>query len=400
VNQLPHHARRGRPSLDRFQVRPSLAALAVLALIAGCGGGNTSSEAQNETGAAAGSTPRETAMAAAVATPAAADPNAPGKIGNFYVAHTSGDMESAETPISLAYLNDHVAGSKGQIRNFGGKMYAGADRIRLYGLTLYSGATMPSKADALKLASRLRKEGFNAVRMFGWDKELAGNSWAITHKEQGLLNPDQTLNAVALDYFDHWVYQLQQHGIYVMIPMHSSRKYKEAPDCIEYCEGLDNYLPTLIQSQKTFAATFLNHVNPYTGKAYKSDPGVLAIEINNENSLSHRWANGTIDTYLTDPAMYPKYGAPLEAKWRAWAQAKYGTSSAAGQAWGQALASFDGLKAPLKVNRSTLQTQLYKDWAQFTAETESAYHKDMYSYLKDSHHEHAVALHADVCARG
>lgn len=284
-------------------------------------------------------------------------------MGNFFVPYTMADIESAETPISLAWLNDHVAGSRGQIRNVGGKLYAGSERIRLYGVGVFGGATMPAKADAVKVAARLRKEGFNAVRLFGWDAKLAvPNTWTVTHTPQGMLNDDLTLNAQALDYFDHFVYQLQQAGIYVLIPLHTSYKYKEAPDCIDFCEGLDVYLPDLIQAHKRLSASLLNHRNPYTGRFYKNDPGVYAFEINNENSLIHRWANGTIDTYLTNPVYYPKYGAPLEAKWRAWAQTRYVTAAAASAAWSIPLASFADLKAPLRRNAAAMSTAYYRDW--------------------------------------
>jgi len=356
LDALSEHRTPGKlPSLVAF-------AIALLSVLAGCGGGGSSTPIS-----------------------VAADPNTPGAIGNFFISHATQDIESADTPISLAFLNDHKAGAKGQIRNFGGKLYAGADRIRLYGLSMSAGAFMPDKPDAIKIAARLRKEGFNAVRMLSLDSGLfMPNTWTVTHEHQGLLNTDHTLNPVALDYFDHFIYQLQQQGIYIHLPLHASRKYLETPDCIEYCEGLDNYLPALIQSQKNFASSLLNHVNPYTGKAYKNDPGVVAIEINNENSLSHRWANGTIDKYLTDPVLFPKYGAPLETLWRNWAQAKYGSAAAAASAWGTSLASFANLKAPQKASQASMSARLFSDWAQFTGETEGAYMKDMHDYLKDT----------------
>lgn len=356
----------------------------VVAALAACGGGNTGSNEEASVVAGVAKS-REAAMEAAGTTAAAADPAASGAVGNFFIGHTSDVVEAAETPVSLAFLNDHKAGAKGQVKNVGGKLYAGADRLRIYGQVMYGGATMPTKADAIKVAQRMRKEGFNGVRIFGVDTELAkSNTWSVTHLDQGYLNDDQTLNAGAMDLFDHFVYQLQQAGIYVQMPLHSSRIYLESKDCIDACEGIDNYMPSLIQSQKNFAMMFLNHVNPYTGKAYKNDPGVLAIEINNENSMSHRWSKGTFDEYLTNPALYPKYGVVLESLWRTWVQAKYPTAAAAATAWGATLANFAALKAPLRVDQATMSAQYYRDWSQFLGETEAAYHKDMHNYLKNT----------------
>lgn len=371
-------------SLQRFAFLTSL-----VAALSGCGGGG--SQAQDPAAHATAVSSSDTRARALLtdSTPPisllAADPAAPGAIGKFYVPYASADIEAAETPISLAFLNDHKAGSRGQISNVGGKLFVGGQRIRLYGVMRSLGANTPSKADAIRVAARLRKEGFNAVRMFAWDAPLAiANQWSLTHESQGILNSDQTLNPVALDYFDHFVYQLQQAGIYVMLQLHAGRTYKEAPDCVEQCQGLDAYLPALIQSQKDFASTFLNHVNLYTGRAYKNDPGVLAIEMNNENSLLHRWASGSIDTYLTDPVLFPKYGAPLEALWRTWAQKKYGTASAAATAWSMPLASFSALKGQLVGNSAAMSTQLYRDWWQFITEIDDAYAKEMNAYLKNT----------------
>lgn len=365
----------------RSSLASCLQALAafVVALLCACDG--DSPETSEKSPPASGSRQRALSGIETIG----ADPNAPGAIGNFYIGHTSSAIESAETPISLAFLNDHVAGSRGHLHNVGGKLFAGNERIRLYGVTMFSGALMPDYADAIKVAARLRKEGFNAVRLFGWDKELKQpDTWTITYQWQGLLNADQTLNDVALDYFDHFVYQLEQAGIYVMIPLHGSRKYKEAPDCIDFCQGLDTYLPLLIQSHKDLSATLLNHVNPYTGKAYKDDPAVVAVEVNNEDSLSHRWSKGTIDSYLADPVLFPKYGAPLEVLWRDWVRAKYATPADAGAAYAQALTSFDDLKAPLKADLAQLNAQLVKDWLQFAGETDAGYLTDMVDYLKST----------------
>ncbi len=380
--------------------------VAALLLVGGCGGGGSSVDP-----AAAGAHDQtaQTREHAAAVDPAAADPNTPGAVGDFYVGHSSYAIESADTPISLAFLNDHKAGERGPVHIVGGKLYAGDQRLRLYGVAMFLGAVMPSKADAVNIASRLRKEGFNAVRFVSWDGLLAqANTWTVTSRPQGMLNTDQTLNRDALDHFDHFVYQLEQAGIYLVIPLHSGRHYLEAVDCVDTCEGLDVYLPSLIQSQKAFSAAFLNHVNPYTGKAYKDDAAVAALEVNNEDSLSHRWSKGTIDAYLTDPVRYPKYGAPLEALWRTWVQAKYVTIDAAAAAYGQALLSFDDLKAPLAKDKTTMVAPLYRDWLQFTGETDAAYYAGMVAYLKNdvgtkslvmgtqSHYLQAYAREGDI----
>ena len=312
-----------------------------------------------------------------------ADPRTPGAVGNFFIRHSFPDIETAETPISLAYLNSVPAGSQGRITVSGGHLSLNGQRIRLYGINMPLGATMPSKEEAPVIAARLAKEGFNAVRLFGFDSLLASpNKFTVTYKQQGVLNTDNSLNAEGMDKLDNFVHQLKRAGLYVSFPLHSSRTYTAAPDCIHYCEGLDNYLPSLISEQKTFAAAFLNHLNPYTGFTYKDDPGVWTYEINNENSLTRQWMKGTIDRYVTEPSFASKYGEPLQALWRTWAQRKYVSIATTSVAWGRPLAAWSDVTVPMSSQRFTIELQLYKDWIEFMADTESIYKQDISAYLK------------------
>ena len=45
------------------------------------------------------------------------------------------------------------------------------------------------------------------------------------------------------------------------------------------------YDPTMIELQKEFCTNFWNHVNPYTGLAYKDDPFFAFCDITNENEM-------------------------------------------------------------------------------------------------------------------
>ena len=52
-----------------------------------------------------------------------------------------------------------------------------------------------------------------------------------------------------------------------------------------------------IKAQENYLAQFLNHVNPYTGKAYKDDPRVIAFEVSNEPH--HRQPADSVQRYVT-----------------------------------------------------------------------------------------------------
>lgn len=154
---------------------------------------------------------------------------ASGAIGNFTITQSIPGVEYSETPISLAYLNDHIAGSKGQINVSNGHLSLQGQRIRLYGINMSAGSSLPTKSDAENIAKRLKKEGFNAVRLISFDRPIdpspnPGTPTLVSYRQQGILNADRsTFNTTALDYFDYFIYQLQQNGIYIHMTILNSR---------------------------------------------------------------------------------------------------------------------------------------------------------------------------------
>ncbi len=271
------------------------------------------------------------------------------------------------------------AGSAGPIVVKNGHFYVGANRIRLYGINMSLGALTPTHAEADAIAANLAKQGFNAVRIHGFDRPYIGR----TYKQQGILNNDwTTLNPVAAELFDYFVAKLIQNGMYVKLMAHTGRRYPESPDCIERCEGIDNYMPALIDSHRKFLASVLGRVNLYTGRTYANEPGIFAVEINNENALTHRWRNGTIDTYVTDATLGPKYGVPLKQQWNAWLTAKYATPAALSAAWGTTIASIADVAVPLRTQATALGVARMTDWWKFIGATEESYWSGMQDYIK------------------
>ncbi len=319
-----------------------------------------------------------------------ADINTPGAIGNFTIKHSIPGVEYANTSISLGYLNDHTAGARGSIYSQNGHLYLAGQRIRLYGINTCCGSTLPAKTDAEKIAARFKKEGFNAVRMISFDRPVDPNPnpgvpALVSYRQQGILNADlTTFNSTALDYFDYFIHQLEQNGIYVQFVLQNSRTYPGYTDCLNGCRGVNYYVPELVQLQKDFSAQLLNHTNPYTGKAYKDDSGVVALEITNENSLSIVWVQGTLDQYVNSGILYNKYAKPLEGQWETWLQNKYVATSTLATSWSKDISSFENVTIPLYSNKALMSKNEYKDWYAFMANTQKNYLEDMHAYLKNS----------------
>ncbi len=117
---------------------------------------------------------------------------------------------------------------------------------------------------------------FDLYRIHVWDTE-------ISDAEGNLLENEQ------LDNFDYLLKQLKDRGINFMItPIAFWGSGWPEPDPetrgFSHKYGKENSLvnPDAIKAQEKYLAQFLEHVNPYTGVAYKNEPNIIAFEISNE----------------------------------------------------------------------------------------------------------------------
>jgi hypothetical protein len=118
--------------------------------------------------------------------------------------------------------------------------------------------------------------GFDLYRIHIWDTE-------ISDAEGNLLKNEH------LDHFDFLINELKQRGInFVLTPIAYWGGGWPEPDLetpgFSHKYGKEGSLthPDAIKAQENYLAQFLEHVNPYTGIAYKDEPNVIAFEISNE----------------------------------------------------------------------------------------------------------------------
>ena len=193
---------------------------------------------------------------------------------------------------------------------------------RFFGVNLYGPAALPEKTDAPAMAERLARWGINAVRIF---PQYTWQRRADKDFSKGI-DPD------LLDRFDWLFFQLKQRGISADMNLHSARtagyRFKDFKQTMKENKGLDNFDPTFILHQKEFIRTVFNHVNPYTGLAYRDDPAVMTWEINNECSLAIAWFRWNLEDNLT-----PYFRRELERQFCDWLRAKYGTTARLREAW-------------------------------------------------------------------
>jgi hypothetical protein len=122
----------------------------------------------------------------------------------------------------------------------------------------------------------LARLGFNAYRIHIWDVEISDAKGNLITNEH-------------LDLLDYLFSKLEERGIRILVTAMTNfgNGYPER----NQLTGAFSYLydkcsvhadPQAIEAQKRYMSQLVNHINPYTGKAYKDDPYVVGFEINNE----------------------------------------------------------------------------------------------------------------------
>jgi hypothetical protein len=215
------------------------------------------------------------------------------------------------------------AGGQGFVRAAQGHLATDAGPIRFWATNSCFEASFPSHEQAQRYAARLARLGINCVRLHHMD------SYSIWGRSPNHL----TIDPEKLERLDYLIAQFKQHGIYVNINLHVSRRlgpkegFSSVEGLPEMDKGLDNFEPRMIELQRRYARDLLTHVNRYTGRAYVDEPAVAFIEINNENALYHIWYGGQLDD-LPEP-----YAATYRGLWNAWLRKKYGDSPRVRAAW-------------------------------------------------------------------
>jgi len=132
--------------------------------------------------------------------------------------------------------------------------------------------------------------GLDLYRLHVWDTEISD--------EEGNLIENEKLAA-----FDYLLGELKKRNInFVITPIAYWGNGWPEPD--EDTPGFSNKYgkegsltnPEAIKAQQNYLEQFLNHVNPYTGVAYKNEPNLLAFEVSNEPH--HRGTPEEVKTFI------------------------------------------------------------------------------------------------------
>lgn len=240
---------------------------------------------------------------------------------------------------------------------------------RFYGVNFSFSSQFLEHAEADRVADRLRRHGYNAIRVHHYETELIeGQKNSVTP------NPEK------LDQLDYFISACALRGIYVTTDLYVSRPvpWKEVgvdrPGNVDMntFKILIPVLPAAWDNWAAFAKNLLGHHNPYRQCRYADDPALAWLSMVNE---------GTYANFLSELRDIPEW----RAAWNAWLSKRYPGHGALRAAWGKELretedAAAGSVALPQGLDSATPRAG---DCVQFLAEMERDTLARMRAFLRD-----------------
>jgi len=274
------------------------------------------------------------------------NPPAPGP-GDWFMLMAGPDPHSPESIIDMSGLIEKPAGRHGFLKQNGKDfIFEDGTPVKFWGVDASMTATVESQR---RQARFYAKHGINMVRQHPVESVL------------GVLKPgprrSRGFDEAKLDTWDRWFSILKEHGIYmtwslfyphVITPAdgYPADLYDELPDsgAGKSTSGVVNMMKALQEAQWHWERTLLEHVNPYTGLAYKDDPALAIVEVHNEDCIF--WHAPLNDLAVYDNGKLDRHAAILGEMWMNWVKDRYGDDRNLEIAWGNGRRSDDSVNNP------------------------------------------------------
>ena len=211
-----------------------------------------------------------------------------------------------------------------------------------------------TKEDIAAMVRLSRLQGYNFLRFMYCDAMA--------------VQADMKLSPVLLDKMDYLLSLMNKNGLYLHITIFAYNHFmkdqnKQMKQCGE--NKLLMYLgdPQLRKQWQFGAETLMNHVNPYTGVAWKNDPTIAVVEFFNEQEFA-------FDRRIKQKSS--KTVEKFNVRFRDWLKAKYHTPEALAKAWNDPkILSFDAVSIPDKGISSSESKAKMDDFIQLCNELSS-----------------------------
>lgn len=240
---------------------------------------------------------------------------------------------------------------------------------RFYGVNLCFGAHYLAHEESDRLAERLVRLGYNALRIHHYERELVQRRESSTR-----LNPDR------LDQFDYLMAALIRRGVYLTTDLYVSRSvpFREIGMDRDGAVPMDTFkilVPVhegAWENWKEFSRALLGHVNPYTERRYADEPALAWIAMINE---------GNFGNFYSDILKFPEW----HQAWTRWLQTQYPDRATLARAWQDELADAENpadgtVKLPENLNSTGPRA---RDTIRFLSDTERQMVQRMKSFLRD-----------------
>lgn len=219
-------------------------------------------------------------------------------------------VEGSALDFSSFWRHSGPAGSKGWVRTVNGHFEFEGEPGRPYrfvGVNLCNEANYPDREQADELIVRLRRIGYNSIRIHHHDRKL----FRRDAKGKVAFNEE---NARRLDYLLARAYAA---GMYVTTDLYVSRAVKYRTFGFEGDGKMSGHVykcllgvsDAVFADWAAHARLFLERVNTFTGRRYVDEPGLPFLSMVNEGNML--WAWDGVRTL-----------APMKAEWRDWLRRK------------------------------------------------------------------------------
>lgn len=202
-------------------------------------------------------------------------------------------------------------------------------RVRFFGISFASAANFPEEKDAQKIARRLRKLGFNAVRLHHLDSILSDSQ----DQPRGILTTAAypSFNETAMRRLRVFIDALKAEGVYINLNLHVGYQFRPAVDQVTpmmpgermpfASHPLHLFEPRMISLQAEYVQQLMRRLD------LRDEPALAMVEINNESSLLGAWQRGQLD------GLTGEYERALQQLWQKWMLRQHGHADNACKLW-------------------------------------------------------------------
>jgi hypothetical protein len=240
---------------------------------------------------------------------------------------------------------------------------------RFYGVNFCFSSLCLSHEEAERVAERLARLGYNALRFHHYERELT----------QGQAD-GTTLNPEKMEQFDYFMAALIRRGIYLTTDLFVSRgiPYREAGIDRDGQIPMDTFKVLVpvhggaYENWKKFSRNLLGHTNVYTGRRYAQEPALAWIAMINE---------GNFGNFFKDIRSIPEW----KQAWNSWLGKRYSGRPGLAAAWDAGLKAEEdpangSVDLPERLQAEGLRA---RDCIAFLADTDREMVQRMKTFLRE-----------------